>query len=148
MWVYTAHFSLPAPYFGVALFSRVCDGHGDKNIRGAISVVIIKIIPKHIHSFSQLSLTLTFPRLFPPLQAINPTQFLFPIRWCATEVFLRGVLTKASDVWAFGVLIFEILSAGRIPYEQFSNKVRWVVIGFSVCTSVCVCVYVCVCVCM
>ncbi|CAJ0577619.1 unnamed protein product, partial [Mesorhabditis spiculigera] len=41
-----------------------------------------------------------------------------PIRWLAPETMLRGLFSAKSDVWAFGVTVWEIYSGGRSPYEQ------------------------------
>ena len=29
--------------------------------------------------------------------------------------------TKASDVWSFGILIFEVMSRGAQPYSEFAS---------------------------
>jgi len=41
----------------------------------------------------------------------------FPIRWSAPEVMTRGQVSKMSDVWSFGVVIWEILEWKK-PYHQ------------------------------
>lgn len=45
----------------------------------------------------------------------------FPIRWCAPEIAHRRQVTKASDVWSFGVVAWEILER-IIPYPDMSNQ--------------------------
>lgn len=44
-----------------------------------------------------------------------------PIRWSAIEVLTENKYTKASDVWSFGVLIFEVMSRGARPYDEFAT---------------------------
>ncbi|XP_066470133.1 tyrosine-protein kinase ITK/TSK [Tiliqua scincoides] len=45
----------------------------------------------------------------------------FPIKWSAPEVFSYSRYSTKSDVWAFGVLMWEVFSEGKIPYENRSN---------------------------
>lgn len=45
----------------------------------------------------------------------------FPIRWSAPEVIRYGKYSSKSDVWSFGVLVWEVYSEGRLPYEKQDN---------------------------
>lgn len=45
-----------------------------------------------------------------------------PIKWLALECIQHRIFTHKSDVWAFGVTIWEILSYGGRPYENISAR--------------------------
>ncbi|KAI0984208.1 hypothetical protein GJ496_006160 [Pomphorhynchus laevis] len=45
-----------------------------------------------------------------------------PIRWMAPESINFRRFTHSSDVWMFGVCIWEILSKGKKPFSQLSNS--------------------------
>ncbi|XP_018426945.1 PREDICTED: tyrosine-protein kinase BTK [Nanorana parkeri] len=46
----------------------------------------------------------------------------FPIRWSAAEVLLYSKFSSKSDVWSFGVLMWEVFTFGKMPYERFNNS--------------------------
>ena len=48
-----------------------------------------------------------------------------PVRWTAPEAINFFTYSTASDVWSFGVLLWEIMSFAEKPYGDWNNmKVR------------------------
>ncbi|CAL9694807.1 unnamed protein product [Knipowitschia caucasica] len=45
----------------------------------------------------------------------------FPVKWSPPEVFNFCKYSSKSDVWSFGVLMWEVFTEGRMPFDQNSN---------------------------
>uniref|UniRef100_A0A1I8EVW7 receptor protein-tyrosine kinase n=1 Tax=Wuchereria bancrofti TaxID=6293 RepID=A0A1I8EVW7_WUCBA len=45
-----------------------------------------------------------------------------PVRWTAPEAITHRKFTAASDVWSFGVVIWEVCSFGERPYWDWTNQ--------------------------
>ena len=47
---------------------------------------------------------------------------LLPIRWMPPEAILYRKFTTQSDIWSFGIVLWEIFAGGVQPYCTFSNE--------------------------
>lgn len=49
-------------------------------------------------------------------------QRLVPLRWLPPEAVVEDTVTAATDVWAFGVLLWEIMHLADFPYRLLSDE--------------------------
>ena len=47
----------------------------------------------------------------------------FPIKWTAPEAAMYNRFTIKSDVWSFGIVLYEVIRYGRFPYPGMTNAV-------------------------
>lgn len=45
-----------------------------------------------------------------------------PIRWTAPEAIQYRKFTSASDVWSYGIVMWEVMSYGERPYWDMTNQ--------------------------
>ena len=69
-----------------------------------------------------------------------------PVKWTSPEALLYKKYSTSSDVWSYGMLMYEIWSLGHKPFED--KTIQEVCVCVCVCVCACVCVCVCVCTCM
>lgn len=44
------------------------------------------------------------------------------MRWTAPEAIAYRKFTSASDVWSYGIVMWEVMSYGERPYWDMSNQ--------------------------
>ncbi|XP_050426861.1 tyrosine-protein kinase receptor-like [Adelges cooleyi] len=49
-------------------------------------------------------------------------QAMLPIKWMPTEALVDGVFNSKTDIWSFGITLWEILTFGSLPYPGMTNK--------------------------
>ena len=45
-----------------------------------------------------------------------------PVKWTAPEAIYYKKYSTSSDIWSFGMLMFEIWSLGLCPFGELSHK--------------------------
>ncbi len=50
------------------------------------------------------------------------TVLALPVKYAAPESLFEGIFSSKSDVWGFGVVIWETFSFGKIPFPILSNE--------------------------
>jgi serine/threonine protein kinase len=48
------------------------------------------------------------------------------VRWTAPEALDSRKFTRATDVWSYGILLYEMWTQARTPYELWNNQRVWV----------------------
>ncbi|XP_075933830.1 ephrin type-A receptor 6-like isoform X1 [Anarhichas minor] len=54
--------------------------------------------------------------------AYTATGGKIPIRWTAPESIAYGKFSTVSDVWSYGIVMWEVMSYGERPYWEMSNQ--------------------------
>ncbi|EDQ85658.1 uncharacterized protein MONBRDRAFT_29090 [Monosiga brevicollis MX1] len=52
----------------------------------------------------------------------SKTVMKLPVKWCAIEALDDRIFSEKSDVWAYGVVMWEISSYGAMPYEDVKTQ--------------------------
>ena len=47
---------------------------------------------------------------------------MLPVRWMSPESLSDGLFTPMSDIWSYGVLLYEMITFGSFPFQGMSNN--------------------------
>lgn len=68
-----------------------------------------------------LLLLLSFHYLSACSEYYHCRQAWIPLRWLPAESVFEDDFSTKSDVWSFGVLMWEVFSHGEFPYSKMSD---------------------------
>jgi serine/threonine protein kinase len=95
------------------------------------------------HSFIHIKcliVSLTLVLAHSHAQGKNTKTFADPIRcaikWTAMESMMENIFSEASDVWSIGIVYWEILTGGAMPYVKFIAPKWMILYDFALFTGV------------
>lgn len=59
--------------------------------------------------------------LFPHSEYYHYRQSWIPLRWLPSEAVFEDDFSTKTDVWSFGVLMWEVFNFGELPYADLSD---------------------------
>ena len=85
---------------------------------GILTTIVTKI---HMNEFRNLT--------FLQRHKIPTFSGKVPLKWMAPEAVHHRLYTSQSDIWSYGILLWEIMTMGEspfkdVPFEQFMENIR------------------------
>ena len=96
--------------FGLARLTTGTSAHDDDNVYLANEGKKARSQKPCRHSGCQM------PAVKVNANFCNTAAAKFPIKWTAPEAAFERKFSVKSDVWSYGILLYEIVTFGRIPY--------------------------------
>ena len=93
---------------------------GQRNIyHGDLAARNVLLTEHFVAKISDFGLSKRIYQCLPDeLEIDNKKMLRLPIKWLALEVLMVGKETIKSDVWSYGVLLWEIFQLGEEPYRR------------------------------
>lgn len=84
---------------------------------------LIEIVRRYVSEYSHCTFTdcTIISRYVLDDQYTSSGGTKFPIKWAPPEVLNYTRFSSKSDVWAYGVLMWEVFTCGKMPYGRLKN---------------------------
>uniref|UniRef100_A0A8C1IEA1 receptor protein-tyrosine kinase n=1 Tax=Cyprinus carpio TaxID=7962 RepID=A0A8C1IEA1_CYPCA len=110
------------------LFGSTVNSHS-VNLMGMSRIIALVVLYFTVHNYLYLSAIgvvsdFGLSRVLEddPEAAYTTRGGKIPIRWTAPEAIAYRKFTSASDVWSYGIVMWEVMSYGERPYWEMSNQ--------------------------
>lgn len=83
----------------------------------------VNVLTRQVHMFSLILLSFLLCAVCVRLcsEYYHYRQAWIPLRWLPSESVFEDDFSTKSDVWAFGVLMWEVFSHGEMPHSKLSD---------------------------